>query len=283
MTIYDAAMVGVLIAGMVWGAMRGITWQVAGLASLVLGYAVAFPLSGELASQFPGEPVVARGLAMLAVYVGVSGGVYLVAWLIRATLRKMKFEAYDRHLGMILGGAEGAILGIVVTVFVVSLAPSTRAPILTSTSGRVVNGFLAAVQPALPGEVRTVLAPFWGDSSAGATGSRLADVDAYDKPRLDEVPSEARAAMDWFQKILPGPVALDSPESVATTADAPTPDRALDPSVIQSWMKLGARQLTGRAREQAAEASGSVPPPLDSRTDRYWWENDDHGRDTRHR
>ena len=71
---------------------------------------------------------------MLAVYVAVSGGVYLVAWLIRATLRKLKFEAYDRHLGMILGGAEGAMLGVVATVFVVSLAPATRQPILTACS-----------------------------------------------------------------------------------------------------------------------------------------------------
>ena len=83
MTIYDAAMVGVVVAGMVWGALRGITWQLASIASLVLGYSVAYPLSGQLAHRFPGEPVVARALAMLAIYVGVSGGVFLVAWVVR--------------------------------------------------------------------------------------------------------------------------------------------------------------------------------------------------------
>jgi len=161
MTPYDAAMVGIVVAGMIWGAMRGITWQVASLASLVLGYLVAFPLSGQLAPRFPGEPVVARTLALLAVYAAVSGGVFLVAWLVRETLRRWKFDAFDRHLGMLLGGLEGALVGVVATVFVVSLPPQLRAPILTSPSGRVVTRVLDALQGALPGEVRTVLEPFW--------------------------------------------------------------------------------------------------------------------------
>src|SRR4051794_1035879 len=106
MTPYDAAMAGVIVAGMVWGAWKGVTWQLASIASLVLGYSVSHPLSAQLAPSFPGEPVVARALAMIAVYAGVSCGVFLTAWAVRATLRRMKFEAFDRHLGMILGGLE---------------------------------------------------------------------------------------------------------------------------------------------------------------------------------
>ena len=51
MTIYDAAMIGVVIAGMIWGALRGITWQLASIASLVLGYSVAYPSRGRLAHR----------------------------------------------------------------------------------------------------------------------------------------------------------------------------------------------------------------------------------------
>src|SRR5947209_752707 len=117
MTIYDAAMIAVVVLGMIWGAIRGITWQLASMASLVLGYVVAFPLSSQLAPHFPGEPIVARSLALLASYVAVSGGVFLVAWAVRATLRQWKFEAFDRHLGMILGGIEGAVFGLIDTLF----------------------------------------------------------------------------------------------------------------------------------------------------------------------
>ena len=160
MTIYDAAMIGVVIAGMVWGALRGITWQLASIASLVLGYSVAYPLSGQLAHRFPGEPVVARALAMLAVYIAVSGGIFLAAWIVRTTLQRWKFDAFDRHLGMILGGLEGALLGVVATLFVVSLAPRTRETILTSPTGTAVNHLMTALGPILPGEIRDVMSPF---------------------------------------------------------------------------------------------------------------------------
>ncbi|MCA1686869.1 MAG: CvpA family protein, partial [Planctomycetia bacterium] len=160
MTPYDAAMAGVIVAGMVWGAFRGITWQLASIASLVLGYSVSHPLSVQLAPHFPGEPVVARALAMLAVYFAVSAGVFLTAWVVRATLRRMKFEAFDRHLGMILGGLEGALLGLVVTLFVVSLAPQTRGPIFASPTGQAVGQLMSVLGPVLPEEARGVLSPF---------------------------------------------------------------------------------------------------------------------------
>ena len=161
MTPYDAAMAGVIVAGMVWGAFRGITWQLASIASLVLGYSISHPLSSQLAPHFPGEPVVARALAMISVYFAVSGGVFLTAWVIRATLRRMKFESFDRHLGMLLGGLEGALLGLVVTLFVVSLAPQTRGPIFASPTGQAVGQLMSVLGPVLPEEARGVLSPFW--------------------------------------------------------------------------------------------------------------------------
>ena len=103
MTIYDAAMAIVVVAGMVRGAWLGITWQLASIASLILGYVVSHQASAQFAPYFPGEPEVARSLAMAAVYVVVSASVFGLARLIRGVLHKLKFEAYDRHLGMLLG------------------------------------------------------------------------------------------------------------------------------------------------------------------------------------
>lgn len=165
MTPFDAVMIGLVVAGMVWGAIRGITWQVASLASLVLGYAGAMSLSGQIAPHLPGQPIVARAASMLVAYVGISAGIFGVAWVVRAMLRRLKFEAYDRHLGMLLGGAEGALLGIVLTVFVLSLAPGTRKPILGSLSGRAIGAVLGQVGPVLPGEIRAELGPLWGDGA----------------------------------------------------------------------------------------------------------------------
>ncbi len=174
LTTYDAAMAGIVVAGMIWGAWRGVTWQLASIASLVLGYMVAHPLSAQLAPHFPGDPVIARTLAMLAVYAGVSGGVFLAAWVVRATLKAMKFEAFDRHLGMLLGGMEGALIGVVATFFVVSLSPSMREPIFSSPSGRLVGNVMNALGPVLPSEARDALAPFIAEAKqAVATGEAV--------------------------------------------------------------------------------------------------------------
>jgi uncharacterized membrane protein required for colicin V production len=193
LTIYDAAMAGVLVAGMVWGAWKGITWQLASIASLILGYMVSHQLSVQLAPHFPGDPVVSRALAMMAVYAGVSGGVFLVAWIFRAVLKKMQFEAFDRHLGMLLGGMEGALLGILATFFVVSLAPSTRDPIFSSPAGKVVGYVMNAAGPVLPSEAREALAPFIAEAKqAIAAGEKIAPL--LPLPDAQVVPSsEANA------------------------------------------------------------------------------------------
>ncbi len=178
MTTYDAAMVIVVVLGMVRGAWRGFTWQMASIASLVLGYTAAHTTSARIASYLPGEPEVQRMLAMGVVYIAVSGGIFGIAWMIRGTLRKLKFEAYDRHLGMLLGGLEGVGVGMLATMFVVSLAPATRQQIFSSTTGRAVGTVMNNLGPVLPAEVRKVLAPHWDGSFSQAVAAHDASNDA---------------------------------------------------------------------------------------------------------
>ncbi len=178
MTTYDAAMVIVVVLGMVRGAWRGFTWQMASIASLVLGYTAAHTTSPRIASYLPGEPEVQRMLAMGVIYIAVSGGIFGIAWMVRGALRKLRFEAYDRHLGMLLGGLEGVGVGMLVTMFVVSLAPATRQPIFSSSTGRVVGTVMNNLGPVLPGEVRKVLAPHWDGSFSQAVAGHEVKEDA---------------------------------------------------------------------------------------------------------
>jgi membrane protein required for colicin V production len=258
MTPYDAAMAGVIVAGMVWGAFKGITWQLASILSLVLGYSVAHPLSGQLAPYFPGEPVVARSLAMIAVYVGTSGGVFLVAWLIRATLRKLQFEAFDRHLGMMLGGIEGALLGLIVTLFVVSLAPQTRDPIFGSRTGRVVGLVMNSVGPVLPPEARQVLAPFLSSDGMPAAAA-VAGQDVAD-PSLPS--SETATASRTAPRVqaIPSPSARDGDPS-ATTA-------SFSDLLEESEKRIGKAVIDGAAASLKRSAKGGEGDGTDRAVER---------------
>ncbi len=261
MTIYDAAMIGVVIAGMVWGALRGITWQLASIASLVLGYSVAYPLSGQLAGRFPGEPVVARALAMLAVYIAVSGGIFLAAWVVRTTLQRWKFDAFDRHLGMILGGLEGAILGVVATLFVVSLAPRTRETILTSSTGTAVNRLMTALGPILPGEIRDVLSPFDRPSDPLATTSEPVEKSPSSRAgRTTDANPEPATLEDFYEqgRTRVGRAVLDTAEQELQRARTPgnrtagAADEKLEPATLNELYEES-RSRVGRAILDSAE------------------------------
>ncbi len=261
MTIYDAAMIGVVIAGMVWGALRGITWQLASIASLVLGYSVAYPLSGQMAHRFPGEPVVARALAMLAVYVAVSGGIFLAAWIVRTTLQRWKFDAFDRHLGMILGGLEGALLGVVATLFVVSLAPRTRETILNSPTGTAVNHLMTALGPILPGEIRDVLSPF--DHPSDPLAATVEPVEARPSSRTRRAPAanpEPATLEDFYEegRSRVGRAVIDTAEQELRRArtqgnrTAGTSDEELEPATLDDLYRES-RSRVGRAIFDTAE------------------------------
>mgnify|MGYP001366422167 CR=1 FL=1 len=157
MTIYDGAMAAILIAGMVRGAWRGITWQLASIGSLVLGYLFSYPVSAVIAPKLPGTPEAARAMSMAAAYVVVSTAVFAVAWMVRNVIRRLKFDAFDRHLGMMLGGVEGIAVGILATILVASVAPRTRDVIFSSPTGKLVNGLVSHIGPVLPGEIRDAL------------------------------------------------------------------------------------------------------------------------------
>ncbi len=179
MTPYDVTMLVVVLAAMVWGGFKGLTWQLATLGSLLAGYLVAWPLSAELAPRFPGEGWIARGLALALTYVAISGGIFLVAWLVRRGLKQAQMEAYDRHLGMVLGAVVGVCVVVVGTLAAVSLTPTWREPIFQSNSGRVVGHILAGVESTLPGDLHTRLDHLWirpevMDSSADRSGETTA-------------------------------------------------------------------------------------------------------------
>ena len=89
---------------------------------------------------------------------------------------------------MILGGLEGALLGVVATLFVVSLAPRTRETILTSPTGTAVNHLMTALGPILPGEIRDVLSPF--DHPSDPIAATVERVEARPSSRTGRAPAE---------------------------------------------------------------------------------------------
>ena len=186
-TIYDLIML-VLVLYAAWsGWSRGMAWQVAPIASLVLAYIFAVPLSITLAPRF-GEPPLNRLFALVALYAAISLAVYLVVRSFRGSLEKLRLEEFDRHLGLILGGVKGVLFTIAITLGLVSLFPSIRPTILESESSTIAARILHTIYPILPAAAIEVIDPYVKHLPAADTYAQ----DRTSEPDRDRRPRETQ-------------------------------------------------------------------------------------------
>jgi membrane protein required for colicin V production len=158
--LYDILMLVVLVGATLFGALKGMAWQLASLASLVLSYLVALQFSVPLAPYFGEQSPWNRFVAMLALYVGTSLVVWLAFRVVAGLIDRVKLREFDRQIGALFGLAKGACLCVAITLFAVTLAPSQRERIMTSRSGHYIARFIDRADAIMPSEVHEVLAPY---------------------------------------------------------------------------------------------------------------------------
>lgn len=159
MNAYDGIIAVLVVLGMIWGSWKGFTSQLATVASLALGYLFAYPLADPLSQRLPIEPPLSWYVALVAAYLGISAIVFIFAALLRLSLRRWKMEDYDKHLGMLAGGAGAFAVGLVLTLVATSLIPSLKPPIAESPTGRFAGRVFTTIAPILPKGFREV-SPF---------------------------------------------------------------------------------------------------------------------------
>ena len=156
---YDLVMIGILLTAAVLGYFKGIVWQLAWIAGIVVSSFVAIRFSVEAAPYFGEHEPWNRLLAMLALYAGTSVGVWLLFRVVSKAIDAIHLSAFDHQLGLLFGAAKGLLLCVVATFFAVILAPAYREQIVVSRSGRMVAELLTAVpadalETAAPGAAR---------------------------------------------------------------------------------------------------------------------------------
>lgn len=154
---YDLVMLAVLGLSMAFGAWKGMAWQLAAMASLVVSAGVAAHGSGRLAPYFGVEAPWNRCLAMLVLYVATSLGIWLLFRLVARIIDRVQLREFDRQVGALFGLAKGVLWCLVITFFAVTLSESTRQKVLHSHSGYYAAVLVQRATPVLPPEVREVL------------------------------------------------------------------------------------------------------------------------------
>jgi membrane protein required for colicin V production len=154
---YDVLMLAVILVTTFLGARKGMAWQVAALAALVVSAFVAVRFSTIVAPYLSSDPQWNRYIAMLVLYLGTSLGIWLAFRAVSGFIDRVKLQGLDHQIGGLFGFAKGVLLCLVITFFAVTLSEWARQNILTSKSGHYITLLLQRGTPLLPDEVRGVL------------------------------------------------------------------------------------------------------------------------------
>ena len=134
---YDIVMLVVLVGATLFGVWKGMAWQVASLASVLVSAAVAVHSSAAIAPYFPGQEPWNRFLAMLVLYVITAGAIWILFRLVSNIIDRVKLKEFDRQLGAIFGLAKGDLVLHRHHVFCRDVdSEPTRQMVLQSRSGR---------------------------------------------------------------------------------------------------------------------------------------------------
>jgi membrane protein required for colicin V production len=157
---YDVAMLVVLAGATLFGVWKGMAWQVASVASVVVSSLVAVHSSAAIAPYFPGAEPWNRFLAMLVLYVVTAAAIWLLFRLVSNAIDRVKLQEFDRQLGATLGLAKGVLYCVVITFFAVTLGEASRQLVLESKSGDLIARGIRNANPILPEDVRTYLGKY---------------------------------------------------------------------------------------------------------------------------
>jgi membrane protein required for colicin V production len=160
MEIYDICMLVVLAGATVFGAWKGMAWQIASAASLIVSYFVALRFSEQLAPRFGEQAPLNRFIAMAVLYAGTSIAIWLAFRLVAGFMNRVRLKEFDRQMGALFGAAKGVLLCVAITFFAVTLSSQARSMVLESRSGHYIALFLDRAEGVMPQELHQVLDPY---------------------------------------------------------------------------------------------------------------------------
>lgn len=161
MQTYDILMILVLVAATLFGFWKGMAWQIASLASLVLSLYVARRFADQLAPMISSQAPWNKFVAMLAIYIATSFVIWTVFRLVSGAIDRVKLDSFDHQIGGLFGLAKGVLVCIAITFFAVTILPQAQKDsIVASRTGEYIIVFLDKADSIVPPEVHDVIHPY---------------------------------------------------------------------------------------------------------------------------
>ena len=160
MSIYDLLMLAVMVGSILFGLWKGLAWQVASVAAIIVSYFVAINFRGPLSAYISAEEPWNRFAAMLILFLTTSLIIWMAYGYLKKTIRRLRLRGFDTQAGGILGAFKGLALCMLITLFAVTLfGDSVRRAVIASRSGGYLAAAINRTHLMVPEEVHLVLDP----------------------------------------------------------------------------------------------------------------------------
>ncbi len=161
MQTYDMLMILVLVAATLFGFWKGMAWQIASLASLVLSYFVALRFADQLAPMISSHAPWNKFVAMLAIYIATSFVIWTLFRLVSGAIDRVKLDSFDHQMGALFGLTKGVLGCIAITFFAVTILPQAQKDsIIASRTGEYIIVLLDKTHAIVPPEIHDVIHPY---------------------------------------------------------------------------------------------------------------------------
>jgi uncharacterized membrane protein required for colicin V production len=153
---YDFAVLGVLVFCMARGASRGLVFQLATIAGIVLCLMFAETFSGIVGPHVSLQPPLNEWVTMFGAYLFFSFIAFGAARMLTKGIEGAGLKEYNSHLGAVFGLAKGVVVCLVATFFLATL-DATHNVIANSKSGYYAAITMQKIHPIMPEKLHDAL------------------------------------------------------------------------------------------------------------------------------
>jgi membrane protein required for colicin V production len=157
---YDILVVCILFYFLAKGAARGLIWQLAGIAGILLCVTFAGTASKLIGPHINLAPPANQWAVMFITYLLASFVAFGFARTLNQWIEKLELKEYNRHLGAIFGLVKGALLVLIMTFMIVTFSEKSRGLVKESKAANIAAKVIHQIGPILPDKLDAAVARY---------------------------------------------------------------------------------------------------------------------------
>ena len=190
MESYDVVMFVIVGIMILVGAWKGLAWQIAIVASIIVSFWVAISFEKSLADLLTVVDSPWNSyIAMILLYLGTSLGIWFLFACSARFIEKLELKGFDRQMGAIIGVVNGILVCCVLTLFASMCGNEKLDTSLTrSKSAPYINHVLNQIRPLIPEKYSETVNPHFDHLQEILDREPMAEVEEQGSVSVTELP-----------------------------------------------------------------------------------------------